>query len=192
MPNEFQEVEWIGTSTTQYIDTQITPTELTRIEIRKKDYQTVWGNSSVCGCVGMTYLRFGFSTQSRESFRFGYKDKNYIATTPYDTDFHDFVLDAKNGVGKIDGVVDTTFSSTYTFTQMVPMYLGKTNNRGSSGNGGYANICLFKIYEDDVLVLDFIPCYRKSDNEIGMYDLVTQTFYTNAGTGTFMKGNDVN
>lgn len=36
-----------------------------------------------------------------------------------------------------------------------------------------------------------IPCYRKSDNEIGMYDTVSGTFYTNQGTGTFLKGNDV-
>ncbi len=37
---------------------------------------------------------------------------------------------------------------------------------------------------------DFIPCYRNSDNEVGMYDLVTNTFYTNAGTGTFIPGNE--
>ena len=38
----------------------------------------------------------------------------------------------------------------------------------------------------------FIPCYRKSDNVIGLYDLVEGTFYTNSGTGTFTKGSDVN
>ena len=41
------------------------------------------------------------------------------------------------------------------------------------------------------LVLDLVPCYRKSDNEIGMYDLVYDTFYTNQGSGTFTKGSDV-
>lgn len=41
------------------------------------------------------------------------------------------------------------------------------------------------------LKLDLIPCYRKADNEIGMYDTVTQTFFTNSGSGTFTKGNDV-
>lgn len=38
---------------------------------------------------------------------------------------------------------------------------------------------------------EFVPCYRKSDGEIGMYDTVSKTFYTNAGTGTFLKGADV-
>lgn len=37
----------------------------------------------------------------------------------------------------------------------------------------------------------YVPCYRKSDDEIGMYDLITGTFLTNAGTGSFVKGNNV-
>lgn len=40
-------------------------------------------------------------------------------------------------------------------------------------------------------IRNFIPCYRKSDNEPGMYDTITGTFYTNSGTGTFTVGNDV-
>ena len=38
---------------------------------------------------------------------------------------------------------------------------------------------------------DFVPCYRKSDGEIGLYDTVSKTFFTNQGTGTFLKGADV-
>ena len=41
------------------------------------------------------------------------------------------------------------------------------------------------------ILAKFIPCYRKSDGEIGMYDLVSNTFFTNQGTGTFLKGADV-
>lgn len=49
----------------------------------------------------------------------------------------------------------------------------------------------FKIYQNNLLVRNFIPCYRIADNEIGMYDTVNGVFYTNAGTGTFIKGADV-
>ena len=49
----------------------------------------------------------------------------------------------------------------------------------------------FQLYENEVLIRNYIPCYRKSDNVIGMYDIVTKTFFTNAGTGTFTKGNNV-
>ena len=37
----------------------------------------------------------------------------------------------------------------------------------------------------------FVPCYRVSDGEIGLYDTVEGKFYTNAGTGSFSKGNAI-
>lgn len=52
----------------------------------------------------------------------------------------------------------------------------------------------FTVYNTTTLdvVLDLVPCYRKADNVIGMYDLVTDTFVTKTGTGTLTKGADVN
>lgn len=41
------------------------------------------------------------------------------------------------------------------------------------------------------LVREFVPCYRKSDSVIWLYDLVNDIFYTNSWTGTFTKGNDI-
>lgn len=41
------------------------------------------------------------------------------------------------------------------------------------------------------LVRNLIPCYRKSDNVIGLFDTVGMTFYTNIGTGNFTKGNNI-
>lgn len=38
---------------------------------------------------------------------------------------------------------------------------------------------------------DIYPCYRKSDNVAGMYDIVRDVFLTNAGTGSFIVGPDV-
>ncbi len=34
-----------------------------------------------------------------------------------------------------------------------------------------------KIWENDILIRDFIPCERDSDNKQGLYDLVNDTFY---------------
>lgn len=56
--------------------------------------------------------------------------------------------------------------------------------------------CYMKLYSQKMwnrlgtLVRHFIPCYRNSDNEIGLYDIVNNQFYTNAGTGTFLKGSN--
>lgn len=40
--------------------------------------------------------------------------------------------------------------------------------------------------------VNLIPCYRISDHKPGMWDTVTQTFYTNSGSGEFILGPAVN
>ena len=47
-----------------------------------------------------------------------------------------------------------------------------------------------QIKQGNTILHNYVPCYRKTDNVIGVYDTVTGTFYTNDGTGTFGKGND--
>ena len=49
-----------------------------------------------------------------------------------------------------------------------------------------------RIYERGTTRINLVPCYRKSDREPGMYDLVNRIFYQNAGTGEFAVGPDVN
>lgn len=55
-----------------------------------------------------------------------------------------------------------------------------------------AKIYYFTIKSGDYPLMDFVPCYRKSDNVMGFYDIINQVFYTNAGTGDFIKGPDEN
>ena len=48
-----------------------------------------------------------------------------------------------------------------------------------------------KWYSGTSLVRHLVPCYRTADGVIGMYDLVTAEFFTNAGGGHLIKGSDV-
>lgn len=50
----------------------------------------------------------------------------------------------------------------------------------------------FKLYDGESLIRNLVPCYKKSDDTIGMYDLVSHQFYTTNVGGTFTKGYDVN
>jgi len=43
-----------------------------------------------------------------------------------------------------------------------------------------------KMIKGNKLIKEFVPCVRKSDSKPGMYDTVSKTFYTNAGTGEFI------
>lgn len=79
------------------------------------------------------------------------------------------------------------------FTTNSTIYLFGVNQQGtliSANNTGLA-IYSCKIYKNNILVRDFVPCYRKKDNEIGMYDLVEDKFYINLGNGTFSTGQEV-
>ena len=52
-----------------------------------------------------------------------------------------------------------------------------------------ARIYYYKLFDiNNNVVQDFIPARRDSDGELGMYDLVSNTFFTNAGTGEFIAG----
>ena len=55
----------------------------------------------------------------------------------------------------------------------------------------HAKVWDYTIAIDDEVVCYLIPVKRNSDNVLGMYDVVTGTFKTNAGTGTFTAGSNI-
>lgn len=44
-----------------------------------------------------------------------------------------------------------------------------------------------KIWDNGSLVRNFVPC-KNTSGILGLYDIVNNVFYTNAGTGTFTAG----
>ena len=47
-----------------------------------------------------------------------------------------------------------------------------------------------QMYSDDTQIRDFIPCINPS-NKVGLYDRIEGKFYENAGTGTFTAGPEI-
>ncbi len=82
-------------------------------------------------------------------------------------------------------------SESNTITSL-PLYLFGLNSSpygyswDFSSNG--ARIYDAILTEGSSIVRNFIPAKRNSDGVLGMYDTVTNTFYTNAGSGTFIAG----
>ena len=62
---------------------------------------------------------------------------------------------------------------------------------GSEMRYGIGRCYGFEIEIENAVAFNGIPCYRRTDNVIGMYDTVSKQFFTNAGTGTFTKGQNV-
>ena len=72
-----------------------------------------------------------------------------------------------------------------------PIYLFALNNNGSPvQQGPGCRIYSMKFYDGNNVIREYIPCYRKSDNEVGMYEKYTRQFLTNQGSGSFTKGPD--
>ena len=72
------------------------------------------------------------------------------------------------------------------------IYIFANHNSSSNGASAIQNIggmrlYSFKMYDNGVLVRDFIPCKNKA-GMIGLLDRVYNTFYTNPGSGTFTAG----
>ena len=85
-----------------------------------------------------------------------------------------------------------SFSHTFTgdflpISSVYPVLLGAYWSSWNNSLRGYGKgkIYSFNYYENDILLRDMIPVIRLSDYKPGMYDKVTQTFFTNQGTGEF-------
>lgn len=78
-------------------------------------------------------------------------------------------------------------------TETVNYTPGSRPNAGSSDlkllAGFPCRLGRFKAYEVGVLVADLVPAVRNSDNVVGFYDIVRETFYPPTGEATFTAGN---
>lgn len=193
LPAEYQEVEYVQSTGTQYIDTWFTPSVDTSISTSISLWSNSWwavffgvtGNDSSSDWVlGRIYADTAWSFNPR------FCNSQYDETIAYiSTDvFYDVVL-ASNTLS-VDGN-SYTITTNWTPYQS-SMDLFAWNNGGSHWWRAWkCKIKTFQITDNNVLVRDFVPCYRIADTEIWMYDLVNDVFYTNAGSWTFNKWADI-
>ena len=65
---------------------------------------------------------------------------------------------------------------------------GGTPNRVGNQIVGKMKVYSFKMYDNNILVRDFVPVVRSRDGVAGLYDMVGHKFYANAGSGSFKTG----
>lgn len=102
-----------------------------------------------------------------------------------------YAVSARNGVAEMNGIQYQLSAGAVTSSSamFVSAYAANKTNLDFHLFGKiYGSL---KIYDGNAEVFKLVPCYRKADSVIGMYDLVSKTFFTNAGIGTFTKGADV-
>lgn len=190
LPSAYQEVEWIGTDGHCLIDTGVIPVTAPVFET---EYYLPNGTSQdgllVCfGTSGEPDWTFNFYTRTGTIFgRYGNRNARSIGgITGYGVDSWVSISSGKEVYA--NGSLRYTHQS-YDFTSNVKTVCLFARKNGTAGYIGRAKACTVK--DGDAVRFNGIPCYRKSDNEIGLYDTVSNTFFLNAGSGTFTKGDDV-
>lgn len=191
----YYELEYIQSSGTQYIDTEYYPNNNSKIEFTLNVSNSVWGWGCRNSNATELFYTASFSGDNGR-VRFGYNNTNFIsqinrtAMVGYDTNF---VFNGNVFSATYNGnTLSNTFSSgTFTCTYSFYLFALHNYNNGAANfdNGGKLKLC--KIWENNVLVRNFIPAKRKSDGTLGLYDTVTGIFFTNAGSGSFTGGKRV-
>lgn len=203
LPDEFQRVEYLETDGNQYIDTGILLNNTDGFEITfqsSKDALTtpVMGaisggtaytstnNISVTYNVGSNVNAYSIYNNS------GAGNPNYAWNGGDYTDKlkHTIKYTGLNTVPTIDGEAMTQITS-HTISVSDASVTTWLFGRSNTGTGTKAQDGI-RIYDANFYSKGhFIPCRRKSDSILGMYDTVTGTFLTNAGTGEFTAGANV-
>lgn len=179
LPDGYQEVEYIQSSGTQYVDTGFKPNQDTRIVLK----YNATAEGYIAGCENEWKVN-SFDIYTR-LVAYGDESKNFsnIFGTEISADFNKNVYNDTSGRS-------ASFSYSQ-FSSNLNLYLFAINRGGSPTEyfqGSLLNLCT--IYDNGSLVRDFVPA-KNSDGTVGLYDLVNDAFYGNAGTGTFTAGPDV-
>lgn len=194
LPRGYSELDYIENTSNQYIDTGIIPDENTKINIDfmyLSSYITNWNPIfGERGNVNTTYFAMFIQPSSlRLSPNYAGFDPGASSNTSIEANTK---YNFRNEKGKwyINDELKSGMSTTNTLVQGdKSIYLFGMN---PSRFGTLVRIYRCKFYENETLVRDFIPALRTSDNEIGMYDIVNDVFYTNQGTGDFIYGEVIN
>ena len=199
-PSEYQKVEYIGASGTQgIIFDDIQEYNATLIEPYTYDIDCQfdeWNSASNSNIVA------AFSSNPGQWFGYMHSiDKIAMGSSSgcyFDDNkklerhsYHYAVLNGNGVITRDDGVSisrEIVSGKKYNFALFgtSDYIISVANDLGFNGK-----IYDFSISKNGTEIHHLVPCYRKSDDVIGFYDVITDTFYTNAGSGNFTKGGDL-
>ena len=192
LPDGYTHLTYIESTGTQYIDTGIkgtsdigfTATFNTANKIATSGHGAIFG--ALSDDANQRFMLSTYPTHSGGEFfdgGTGTYDPNLVSDKWLDYSFQGNVLTTPSG---------NVTTSTATFDTGVNIYIFCRNYKGAV-NHSQTKISRFTFYSVSTgdALRDFIPAKRNSDSVLGMYDLVSNTFFDNAGTGSFLAGEEI-
>lgn len=127
---------------------------------------------------------YGYNTGTSMTFGSS-KNTKYTASINFRNSRTAMLYDA-NGLAKVGQAVTRSVTQQ---TAPITILCYKT----PSGRGASRLCTLYgaRISQGEEVIRDYVPCYRKSDGEVGLYDMCNGIFLTNSGTDALTKGEDV-
>ena len=219
---EYQRVEYIENSGTQYINTGYYWTSDNVRAVLSANVTTHNQGTSLFGneeYIGRDRYFALIPHNSGGTMKIFSLDRNLIEFTyPFSTDMILDVSASTQGSDKYVNLAITSNGSTKNYggkattggsvitnpnnlkTGVGEIYLFASHNSGKGAvTGGTPNmvgnqivgkmkVYSFKMYDNNILVRDFVPVVRSRDGVAGLYDMVGHKFYANAGSGSFKAG----
>ena len=181
------QLDYIESTGTQYIDTGYIPTINTDIKTRASvQYNSGSAPVALFGYLSGKDPYNRYAVQYHKNIIYCAKGKTEVTNDTIDyTKMCDIETQGDkyiyNGIEMSVAPLDFSVSNKLS----IVLFARRTTtvNRHSK-----SKIEFFKIYENGNLVMDLIPCIRKSDGVVCMYDLVSNSFFENEGTGSFIAG----
>lgn len=191
LPGAYSRVEYLESSGTQYIYTDIPCRSGVEVEAVVSWVSGGAHDASIFGGRLATSQRVMLIHQyPLRKWTFGYGNSNTnLGSIAYGTTY---TVQAKATVGeqylKIDGATVYSGSSASEYINNFNMSIFACTYKAANNARLFASARVYgmTVTVDGLKAADFIPCIRKSDSKPGMYDTVSKTFYTNAGTGEFI------
>ena len=194
LPNEYERVEYIQTNGSQYIKTKYIPNYKTKIKMRfynvsKYDTDGTIRTSCFFGArtnqTVKSFALFASVTGEQPLNNFWY-DVGGNRAKIYISPLYEQNIIATNTT-LISNAVKIAYMLHENFECEYPLYLFSVNTAGvADPRCALGKLYEFSIYEYGELILNMIPCIRKSDNKSGLYDLVSGEFYTDANGRNFI------
>lgn len=185
LPKEYTQVDYIESSGNQYIDTGVNADTNLRVILDMAFTTPTSANQNVGAIKLQSSNNARYHILCRNNKYAIYLNDSEYSTINFDTDRHYFDINPVEGYGKVD-TYERTLPTNISDTELNFYLFGR--NSTSTIYMSRIKQWACKMYYNNEIVRDFIPCYRNSDNEVGLYDLVNDNFYTNQGSGAFVYG----
>lgn len=207
LPAEYQETAWIGNDAAAgikaFLDLGFAFDTKARIEMGQyiaSDLASCYAFGAAEDSGKLRCMLLSPNAGKAECIAYGSNGTAYISaagTTLTAGAFNDLEITLESGSLRVynkttDATVTNTEQAAYTMTNH--LYLMSQNYNGAARFSGVARFSYFRYYDKtDTLICDLVPCYRKVDVVIGMYDLVRKLFLVDSGNSAkgFECGEDV-